>query len=155
MYTVFALQIIVLLIIIANFIFIRKTSLHKSNSTLVNQSGKILSIYSIFLTTILPLPLYSTFITAFICFPEDSRHGDLECYTGTYWVYIILSCIGVIILTITSFIANLLFIDLNPWSDVPFAAPQSRLNLIKLAFKILIPLFSSLDYKVINLYMGL
>jgi PAS domain S-box-containing protein len=146
-FIIFVLQIIVLLLIVANFYFLTKSSLSKSNSTLVNYSGKILSIYFLLLTTVIPLPAYQGFITAFICFDDDTRHGSLECYTGTYWIYPIISCFGIIILTLTSFFASLLYIDFNPWSPAPFAAPQNRLNLIKLAFKILIPLFATLDYR--------
>jgi len=146
-YVIFGLQIVVLLLIIAIFCFLKKSSLAKSNSTLVNYSGKILSIYFLLLTTILPLPCYQGFITAFICFDDDTRHGNLDCYKGTYWIYPIISCFGIIILTLTSFFATLLYINFNPWSQAPYAAPQNRLNLIKLAFKILIPLFATLDYE--------
>ena len=44
--------------------------------------------------------------------------------------------------------ATSFYIDLNPWSNVPFAAPQSRINLIKVLMKIGLCLYIILDYKV-------
>ncbi len=83
-----------------------------------------------------------------MCFDEDSIHSGMTCYQGIYFLHLIVGIIGFIMHFIMMIFATSFYIDLNPWSNVPFAAPQSRINLIKVLMKIGLCLYIILDYKV-------
>ena len=71
----------------------------------------------------------------------------MTCYSGIYFVYLAISFFGLIILVISCLTFTMLYIDMNPASTIPFAQPQSRINLIKLIIKFFLPLYITLDYK--------
>jgi len=87
-------------------------------------------------------------MSTFICRSDDPIHDGLDCYKGTYFIHFIAALIGTIILLFMSFLSTILCIDLNPWSLAPFAAPRSRLNVLKLLAKIAVPIFFIVDYQV-------
>jgi len=124
----------------------RKDRINQTNSSTLDYSLKALSGYNLLLTTILAFPFFDIFMATFICRNDDDKHGDMECYKGIYFLHIVVAIIGMVILLVTTYIFGLLSMDLNPWSKVPYAAPGSRMNIIKLSFKILIILYVNLDY---------
>ena len=56
--------------------------------------------------------------------------------------------IATIIFLFFSLLFNLLYVDLNPNSTIPFASPQSKINLFKLGLKGLLPFYIAFDYSV-------
>ena len=72
----------------------------------------------------------------------------MECYSGSYIGFVVVAVLGLISLIGTSLLFNLLYTDLNPCSTIPFAAPRSRLNLFKLALKIIVVIYTVADDKV-------
>mmetsp|Transcript_28675 Transcript_28675/g.25656 ORF Transcript_28675/g.25656 Transcript_28675/m.25656 type:complete len:330 (-) Transcript_28675:1834-2823(-) len=71
----------------------------------------------------------------------------MECYSGSYIGFVVVAVLGLISLIATSLLFNLLYTDLNPCSTIPFAAPRSRLNLFKLALKIIVVIYTVADDK--------
>ncbi len=126
----------------------RKDRINQTNSSTLDYLLKALSGYNLLLTTILAFPFFHICMATFICRDDDDKHGDMECYKGIYFLHIVVALIGMVFLLITTYIFGLLSLDLNPWSKVPYAAPGSKVNVIKLVFKILIVLYINLDYKV-------
>lgn len=121
---------------------------NKKTSTVLAYSLKFLSIYGILLNTILAFPFYNIFIGALYCNSSDKIHGTLTCYSGQYWGHFAVGLIGIFVLLFTSFLFNILYIDLNPRSNIPFAAPQSRLNLLRMVLKIAVIIYTVIDQSV-------
>jgi len=132
----------------ALFTTLRLTNTHKKTSTILAYSLKILSIYGLLLNTVFVLPFFNIFIAALFCKSDDRIHGDLTCYQGVYFAHLVVAIIGLIILFFTAVLFNMLYIDLNPCSVIPFAAPQSRLNLLRLALKIALAIYATVDVNV-------
>jgi len=149
LYIAFIFTIIMMIItILTTVVFVnRKDRIHAVNSSTLNYALKTLSGYNLLLTTILAFPFYHIFMATFICRNDDDKHGDIECYKGIYFVHLVVAIVGMVFLLVTTYIFGLLSMDLNPWSKVPYAAPGSKMNVIKLSFKILIILYINLDYK--------
>ncbi len=109
---------------------------------------KIMNVYAILITTVISLPLFDIFFNAIICRDDDHTNGNIACYQGIYWLHFLSGLLGLIMHSIISIGISILFIDLNPHSNSPFAAPKSRINLLKLALKAALPLYIYIDYKV-------
>jgi len=116
---------------------------------MVTYALKVLSSYMLLVSTILALPFFNIYLSSLICFDEDSIHGDSQCYQGIYFLHLIVAIVGFIIHFVTMILATSFYIDLNPWSTVPFAAPQSKINLMKVLIKIGVALYIILDYNVV------
>lgn len=107
----------------------------------------MLSLYALLSNTILSIPFFNVIINALYCNSDSSAHKGTDCYAGLYFVHIIAALIAGIILVIFCFLFTLLFIDLNPNSIIPFAAPRSKINLFKLGLKFLLPFYTIIDYQ--------
>lgn len=147
LYIVFA--IIFLNLLLFFFITFRIQKSRKKTSTILTYFIKIFSIYALLLNKILAIPFFNILLGTLICFEDDKLHGNLSCYSGIYFLHFVIALLGLIIQLFFSIFFHLLFIDLNPCSNLQFAAPQSRLNLIRLMIKLALPLYIIIDYKVI------
>ena len=145
LYLVFSIQILSVLIAIGTAYLLSKSK--KKSSTMVTYSLKILSSYMLLMSTVFALPVFNIYLSSLICFDEDFIHGDVKCYEGIYFLHLVIAIIGFIIHFVTMILATSFYIDLNPWSTVPFAAPQSKINLLKVLTKIAIVLYIVIDYK--------
>jgi len=150
-YIFFAMQLIMLLLAIVTAIYLAKSK--RKTSTVLTYSLKVLSVYGLLINHVLALPAFQLFINAMICNDEDSMHGGLKCYEGIYFFHLVMGIIGFITFFSTSILFCLLYNELNPYSKIPFASPQSKINLGKVLLKIVIPLYFTLDYKA-NLVKG-
>jgi len=95
----------------------------KKISTLHTYSVRILSLYGLLLTTVAAIPSYNIFIAIIYCNQDSTISAEFECYEGFYLIHIIAACLGMFILVVFSIIFILIYIDLNPCSLIPFAAP--------------------------------
>lgn len=64
-----------------------------------------------------------------------------------YFVYLVLGILGALFMGLFSVIFTVLYIDLNPSSTIPFACPQSKLNILRLLLKFILPLYATIDFK--------
>lgn len=146
LYLIFAIQAIVLLGIIVITCQLVRTK--KKSSTFLTYSIKLFSLYAALLPTIFTIPFAQVFFATFFCKEDDNVHGDIECYTGLYWLHLIIGAIGFIFFIVLCLLFSLLYAEINPISNIPFASPQTRIGLIKLLFKLALPLYIVLDYQV-------
>jgi len=102
-------------------------------------------VCALLLITIGPIPLFHTFFKAITCDPNDALDNDLHCYTGIHLINTIFAVYALVLATIFTFISQLFFIDFNPASEIPFAGSQSIIGFYKLAMKIGLPLYVTLD----------
>jgi hypothetical protein len=145
LYIVFGLMLFVLLLV-AGVIYKISTS-KKTTSTFLTYSIKILSLFALLLTSIATLPFYNIFISFIYCNSNNPASAAFTCYSGIYFLHLIIAVVGIILLTAYSLMFTMLYIDLNPSSAIPFAAPQSRLNLYRLVLKVLILVYVIIDFK--------
>jgi len=148
LYTAFGLQILVLIFII--IILLRLERSKKRGSTLVFYLVRFVGLYAILLKTVGPIPLFQIFFSAVICHENDIFTNTSNCYQGISFINAIVGVLGLIILFFFSFFTHLLFIDPNPSSNIPFAAPLSNIDIYKLALKIILPLYFVIDQSVIS-----
>jgi PAS domain S-box-containing protein len=150
-YVFFAMQLIMLLLAVVTAIYLAKSK--RKTSTVLTYSLKVLSVYGLLINHVLALPAFQLFINAMICNDADDLHGGIQCYQGIYFFHLVMGIIGFITFFSVSILFCLLYNELNPYSKIPFASPQSKLNLGKILLKIVIPLYFTLDYKA-NLVKG-
>eukprot|EP01016_Furgasonia_blochmanni_P007672 TRINITY_DN13074_c0_g1_i1.p1 TRINITY_DN13074_c0_g1~~TRINITY_DN13074_c0_g1_i1.p1 ORF type:complete len:387 (-),score=108.36 TRINITY_DN13074_c0_g1_i1:34-1131(-) len=118
----------------------------KKSSTVLTYSIKLLSLYTLLICTVATIPLFDIFLTTIYC--KTNFVVDVsQCYSGIYYLHFIIAIFGLLILLIFSITFTLLYVDLNPNSTIPFAAPQSKINLFRLLMKIALPLYFVLDYQ--------
>ena len=144
LYVTFGIMILVLLLMIGVMFMISREK--KSTSTLLTYAIKILSLFAIILTTIGTVPFLNAFVAILYCVSSASASVNFQCYQGIYFLHVALSVIGLILLIIYSIVFNMLYIDLNPSSTIPFAAPQSRIGLYRLLLKTIIIIYIVTDY---------
>ena len=84
---------------------------------------KLLSTYGLLLNTIFSLPFYNIFIAVIYCNDESEIDKNITCYQGMYYIHFICAILGIIFLIILTLFFTILFIDLNPNGEIPFAAP--------------------------------
>jgi len=140
------MQLIMLLLAVVTAIYLAKSK--RKTSTVLTYSLKVLSVYGLLINHVLALPAFQLFINAMICNDDDNLHGGIQCYQGIYFFHLVMGIIGFITFFSVSILFCLLYNELNPYSKIPFASPQSKLNLGKILLKIVIPLYFTLDYKV-------
>lgn len=145
-YFVFAIQIIMAILVVAITYKILKSK--RKSSTFLTYSLKIFSLYALFTNTIITIPFFNVLINAVYCNSSDKVHANIQCYTGLYFLHMACAIIAFIIMLFFSLLFNLLYIDLNPNSTIPFASPQSKINLFKLGLKALLPFYIAFDYSV-------
>lgn len=124
----------------------------RKSSTFLTYSLKIFSLYALFTNTIISIPFFDILINAVYCTKEDLVHRNIECYTGLYFLHMACAIISFILMLVFSLLFNLLYVDLNPNSTIPFASPQSKINLFKLGLKALLPFYVAFDYNVFLIF---
>lgn len=72
-------------------------------------------------------------------------HLNHTCYSGIYFLHLGVAGIGFFSLMFMSLLFNLLFIDMNPNSKIPFASPNYRTNFVKVVIKSFLPLYTVID----------
>lgn len=82
---------------------------------------KAMSIYGMFLNTILIIPFFNIVIATFYCSSENEMHKEFDCYNGIYILHLIIAMITCVILLGFALLFATLYIDLNPNSSLPFA----------------------------------
>ena len=145
-YFVFAIQVFMVILVCAITYKILKSK--RKSSTFLTYSLKIFSLYALFTNTIITLPFFNILINAVYCNSSDPVHVNFECYSGLYLLHMAIAIIAFIILIFFSMLFNFLYVDLNPNSTIPFASPQSKINLFKMGLKILLPFYIAFDYSV-------
>lgn len=120
----------------------------KKSSTLTTYALKVLSLFVLLLNTVLTIPFVDMFLVTIYCDDADFIGGERVCYSGIYWLHFTFSLFGLILLLIMLPLSNLLYIDLNPCSSTPFAAPQWKNDLFKLALKFALPIYWVFDFRV-------
>jgi len=145
-YLVFAIEIIMVILGCAITYKILKSK--RKSSTFLTYSLKIFSLYALFTNTIITIPFFNVLINALYCNSSDPVHANMQCYNGFYFLHLACSIISFFIMLFFSLLFNLLYIDLNPNSTIPFAAPQSKINLFKLGLKALLPFYFAFDFNV-------
>lgn len=125
----------------------------RKSSTFLTYSLKIFSLYALFTNTIISIPFINILINAVYCTAGDKVHKNIECYTGLYFLHMACAIIAFILMMFFSLLFNLLYVDLNPNSTIPFASPQSKINLFKLGLKALLPFYIAFDYDVLFLIL--
>lgn len=146
-YVVFGLQVLSTLFYVLAVLSIRFRK--KRSSTIMSYIIKMLSVYSILLTTVLFIPYQSVIHNVFQCSKGDGRHGaSTECYSGVYYVHVVCSAISALFLYIQVFILGFLYYDLSPYSTVPWAAPASKMGFFKIIIKMGLPIYFTYDVEV-------
>ena len=146
LYFVFAIQIIMVILVCAITYKILKSK--RKSSTFLTYSLKIFSLYALFTNTIITIPFFNVLINAVYCNSSDPVHINFQCYSGLYLMHMAAAIIAFIIMLFFSMLFNLLYVDLNPNSTIPFASPQSKINLFKMGLKALLPFYVAFDYSV-------
>ncbi len=136
------------MIMCLGFILFKYNSPNRKNSTVLYYLVRLLSLCALLLITVGPLPIFHTFLEAITCEPDDTLKNDIECYAGIHMANTIFGVLGLIFAIAFSFISQLLLIDFNPASDIPFAGSQSTIGFFKLLMKFGIPLYYTLDHDV-------
>ncbi|KAL4459259.1 hypothetical protein ABPG73_001296 [Tetrahymena malaccensis] len=140
LYITFAIQLITTVIL--SYLFFKLNKKQQKSTTFSLYCIKLLSLYAILLTTVGFLPFLNASISVIYC--TDS---NMNCYSGLFFVHFSIAIISLILLLAQTILYIQLFIDLNPCSHLPFAAPQNKINFIKLVIKAILPLYTSLDQK--------
>jgi len=113
-----------------------------------------LNIYAVCLLTISVIPFYNIFIAVTFCFKNSPITENFECYNGFYYVHFSIGILGILITSFFAILAALIYIDTNLNSKIPFAAPGSKLNIIKLFIKIILTIYYTVFYtKTFHKYM--
>jgi hypothetical protein len=113
----------------------------RASSAMASYSIKILSGFAILVSTILPLPFFNVFLDVIYCQPHHPA-----CYAGASLAHLVMAVIGLFTLLVYCLLFCFLFADLNPDSKLPLAAPQSKASLFKLLLKVIIAIYTVLDY---------
>ena len=148
LYIVSSIQFITVITMI--YILVKSLRNHKKQSTFLTYCLKVCSVYALLLTTATTIPFYNVFFAALYCRENDNIHQNIDCYKGLYWLHVCVAVIGLSMLAVTSTIFTLLYTDVNPTLQIPFASPQNRIPLLKLVLKIGLPLYTTFDYTVIG-----
>ncbi|CAK68406.1 unnamed protein product (macronuclear) [Paramecium tetraurelia] len=149
LYTAFGLQITLLFLIGLSVNFVKQK---KKITTVTSYSFKAISFYALILNTFLHVCFINIFLVFLICYPDSQYSLGVECYSGVYILHTVMAALGLFLYVVIQYYFSTFYIDLKPFSDVPFAQPQSRFDYIKLLFKFAILLFITIDYKAENPY---
>lgn len=102
----------------------------RKSSTFLTYGIKLLSSYGLLLNTIITIPFFNIFIAAIYCQDESQISKNLGCYSGIYFLHLAIALVGLLIQIVFSILFTVLYIDLNPNSQIPFAAPQVTIILV-------------------------
>ena len=148
-YVFFFIQLVMLLLMTGTAFVLAQSK--RKTSTVLTYSLKTLSVYGLVINSLLIMPTFQMFVSIIICNSSDTIKRGNACYSGFYFFHFAVGIIGFIISFVVSLTFTLLYIELNPYSPIPFAAPQTKLNLGKLLLKLVIALYLALDYDVLFL----
>ena len=137
LYAAFLLQILILPLFYVTYFYKHGTK----KTTIQDYSFKALNLYAILSITILPIPMYNIFLAFIFCNEQSPITQNFTCYVGFYYLHAACAMLGCLLLSINTILNCIIYIETNHSSTKPFAAPPSRLNIIKLLFKILIVLY--------------
>lgn len=119
---------------------------NKKPSTLLNYSKKFAAFSAVLMTTVFNLPFLHISVASLYCNAQDSIHVGFECYSGIFLVHF---AFGIILALLTLFfvaISMAFFIEMNPFSKLPFSSPRSNMPIIKLLLKLFFVLLFTIDY---------
>jgi len=120
----------------------------RKTSTILIYTLKLFSFYILLLKTIAPIPLFQAFVTTLYCEEDDPYHEELECYSGSHLIHVIVASVGIAIAFIYGLMTSLFCIDINPASTLPYAAPLSKMGVLKFFGKLILVIYITIDYKV-------
>ncbi|CAD8114609.1 unnamed protein product [Paramecium primaurelia] len=149
LYTAFGLQITLLFLIGLGVNFVKQK---KKITTITSYSFKAISFYALILNSFLHVCFINIFFVFLICYPDSQYSYGVECYSGVYILHTVMAAIGLLLYFLIQYYFSTFYIDLKPFSDVPFAQPQNRYDYVKILFKCAILLFIIIDYKAENPY---
>ena len=132
-----------ILMIISTYKIVRN---QRKSSTFLTYSIKLFSTFGLLLNTIIIIPFFNIIIATLYCKSDSQITINLDCYSGIYFVHLVIGIFTAIFLIFFFLLFTLLYIDLNPSSTIPFAAPQSKTNIIRLVLKFFLPLYTTVDY---------
>ncbi|EAR83936.2 PAS domain S-box protein (macronuclear) [Tetrahymena thermophila SB210] len=138
LYITFAIQLITTVVLL--YLLLKLNKKQQKSTTFSLYCIKLLSLYAILLTTVGFLPFFNASISVIYC-----TDTNMNCYSGLFFVHFSIAILSLILLLAQTILYIQLFIDLNPCSHLPFAAPQNKINFIKLVIKAILPLYTSLD----------
>lgn len=95
----------------------------KKSSTLQTYGVKFLSIYALLITTVLPLSVFNSYLATIICNQTSPYSVFTTCYSIEHIIHLTVAIIGLISFIIIALLYCYLYIDMNPFSTIPFAAP--------------------------------
>ncbi|CAD8045670.1 unnamed protein product [Paramecium sonneborni] len=102
-------------------------------------SIRIYNLLMVMLVTVLVMPFLSIFLAAFKC------EGQMECDSILYYIMVILSSLGILLLLFSLVFFEIFLVDYNPFTPIPYASKYTKLNWIELIFKIYLPFFAVMD----------
>lgn len=143
LYSVFSIQVV--MAFLACGITYKILDSKRKPSTLLTYALKIFSLYAILINTILTLPFFDILLNTLYCTPSDLVHQNMSCYTGIYYLHLACGVVAFAIMLVFALLFNYLYTDLNPFSSIPYASPQSLLTSFKLALKAILPFYVAYD----------
>lgn len=146
LYVVFGIELLAVLMFLLSMFGSRRNK--KQQSAFATYFIKISSIFALLLVTIGIIPFYEIFFVALYCREDDNVHGSLGCYSGIYWLHLAVGIVGLVILILMTLLLIFLFVDTNPNSPLAFAAPHSKLSLLRFILKVALPFYFTFDYTV-------
>ncbi|CAD8137448.1 unnamed protein product [Paramecium pentaurelia] len=102
-------------------------------------SIRIYNLLMVMLVTVFVIPFLSIFLATFKC------EGQMECDSILYYIMVILSSLGIVMLSICLVFFEIFLVDYNPFTPIPYASKYTKLNWIELIFKIYLPFFAVMD----------
>ncbi|CAD8197718.1 unnamed protein product [Paramecium pentaurelia] len=136
LYIVFAVQ---LLMIILKIVILCNL---KKHTTFYIYTYRLIAYFGVFFNTILLIPFTNVYIAILYCV-----NSNFECYVGAYYAHFVFSFLGLFMHFIHIVYFNLIFMEQNPFSTIPFASPQQSATLIKQIIKIVLPIYTIFDYQ--------
>src|SRR5690349_9442849 len=113
--------------VIGNLLAVLSTILFKRNRQKISRNMhiflKISSVAVIIANTLLVLPLCHLYFSVLICYDDNRVYEGIQCFEGTHIIHSFVSVLGLLMLTVSSVIFSLLFVDMNPFSSFPLCAP--------------------------------
>lgn len=119
----------------------------RKTSTITSYIQKTLSLLIILFLTIFQMPLFQIFVNPILCSSDSPYNSAKSCFSGKHSVYFSIGIISLIIYFLLLAVFVTLYSDINPCSNVPFSGPQNKILAAKCAFRIVIVLFYTLDFK--------
>lgn len=117
---------------------------------------KYCSNFFIFYGMVFSYPFLQVLFSNLVCvsgMPYTDFYKEKSCYTGFRLVNSIFSGVILLISFVFEIIILYFFVDFEPFSNLPFAAFDNKLSLIKLIPRYFVPFASIWDFDVIYLIL--